>query len=93
MVANAFCASRHFVASVSSPPEADISSAMPVVVGGRSDDGDIVKILGGGADHRRAADIDVLDDFVKVDAWLAGRLFEGVEIDHHHVDGLNAVFA
>src|SRR5208282_3543072 len=30
-----------------------------VVIGGGSHDGHIVKILGGGADHRRPADIDV----------------------------------
>ena len=32
-----------------------------VVVCGGSHDGDVVKILGGGADHRRTADVDVLD--------------------------------
>ena len=31
------------------------------VIGGRDDDGDVLIILGGGADHGGAADIDVLD--------------------------------
>ena len=43
------------------------------------------------ADHRGAADVDVLDEFVEVHAWLGGSFFKGVEIDDDHVDGLNAV--
>src|SRR5579872_753606 len=36
-----------------------------LVVGGGRYDGDVVKILGGGADHGRAADVDVLDQFLE----------------------------
>ena len=32
------------------------------VVGDGGDDGHVFKVLGGGADHRRPADVDVLDD-------------------------------
>ncbi len=32
------------------------------VVGGGGDDGDVFEVLGGGADHGGAADVDVLDD-------------------------------
>ena len=62
-----------------------------VVVGGRSDDGDVVKILGGGADHRRSADVDVLDQFFERDAGLGRGFLEGVEIHDHHVDRRDAV--
>ena len=50
-----------------------------------------MKILGCGANHRRAADVDVLDQFLKRNARLGGGLLEGVEIHDHHVDGSNAV--
>ena len=62
------------------------------VVGGRRDDGDVVKILGGGANHGWPADVDVLDQFIEGDAGLSRSFFEGVEIHHHHVDGSDAVF-
>ena len=61
------------------------------IVGRRRDDGDIVKILGGGADHGGSADVDVLDQLLERHAGLGGGFFEGVEIDHDHVDGLDAV--
>ena len=63
-----------------------------VVVRGRSHDSDIVKILGGGADHRRSADVDVLDQFLESDSGLGRGLLEGIEVDHHHIDGSDAVF-
>src|SRR5579863_8219199 len=50
-----------------------------------------MKILGGGPNHRRPADINVLDQFLECDSRLGGGLFEGVEVDHHHVDGGNVV--
>ena len=61
------------------------------VVRGRRDDRDIVKILGGGADHGGSADIDVFDQLFEGHTGLGGGFFEGVEIDHDHVDGLDAV--
>ena len=63
-----------------------------VVVRGGSHDGDIVEILGRGTDHGRAADIDVLDQFVEGNAGLGCGFLEGVEIHDDHVDGSDAVF-
>ncbi len=50
-----------------------------------------MKILGGGANHGRSADVDVLDQLFERHAWLGCGFFEGIEIDHDHVDRLNAV--
>ena len=50
-----------------------------------------MKILGGGADHGRSADIDVLDQLFKSHARLGGGFFEGVKIYDDHVDRLDAV--
>ncbi len=61
-----------------------------LVVGGFDDDGDIVMVLRGGADHRRAADVDVLDAVV---IGLAGgdRRLERVEVDDEQVDRRDAM--
>ena len=67
------------------------SSIESGIVGDAGDDGDVFKVLGGGADHRRAADVDVFDEVAEGDAGLGGGLLEGVEVDDHHVDGLDAV--
>ncbi len=61
------------------------------VVGRRGDDGDVFEILGGGANHRGTANVDVLDDFREGDARFSGGFLEGVEIDHDHIDGLDAM--
>jgi hypothetical protein len=61
------------------------------IVGHAGHDGHVFKVLGRGAHHRRAADVDVFDEMAEGDAGLGGGLLEGVEIDHHHVDGLDAV--
>jgi hypothetical protein len=50
-----------------------------------------VKILGGGADHGRSADIDVLDQLFESHAGLGGGFFEGVKIYDDHVDRLDAM--
>ena len=50
----------------------------------------VAVVLGGGADHRRTADIDVLDAVVVGPAGGHRRL-ERVEIDHQQVDGPDAV--
>ena len=55
------------------------------VVGGVGDHRDEIVVLGRGADHRRAADIDVLDRRRKIGAARDGRL-ERIEVDHHQVD-------
>ncbi len=61
------------------------------IVGRGSDDSNVVKILSGGADHGRSADVDVLDQLFKSHARFGGGFFEGIEIHDHHVDRLNAV--
>ena len=61
------------------------------IIGDAGDDGDVFEVLGGGADHGGAADVDVLDEMAEGDAGLGGGLLEGVEVDDDHVDGLDAV--
>ena len=60
------------------------------VVGGLDHDRDVGVVLGGGADHRRAADVDVLDAVVESRALRDGRL-ERIEIDHQQIDRPDAV--
>ena len=48
-------------------------------------------VLGRRADHRRPADVDLLDGLVERYARLADRGFEGVEIDDHEFEGEDAV--
>ena len=62
----------------------------PRVVGRVGQDRDIGVVLGSRAHHRRAADIDVLDDLVARRAFGDGGL-ERVEVDHHEVDRADAV--
>ena len=60
------------------------------VVGGVHHDGDVAEVLGGGAHHRRPADVDVLERLVEATA-LRDLVLERVEVHHHHVDRGNAV--
>ena len=60
-----------------------------VVVAG--DHGDAGVVLGGGADHARPADVDVLDDDLVLDPAPPGDLLERVEAADDHVDGLDVV--
>ena len=76
--------------SVVAPLLAAISSSTAVIVRGLDDDGDIVVVLRGGADHRRAADVDVLDA-VLVAGALGDRRLERIEVDHEQVDRRDAV--
>ncbi len=62
-----------------------------VVIARRSDNGDIVKVLGRRADHGRSADINVLDQFLEGNSRLGGSFLEGVEIHDYHVDWGDAV--
>src|SRR5262249_12430207 len=47
----------------------------------------------GGSNHRRTANINLLNRLGFSDVFADDRLFEWVEIDHNHVDWLNSVFA
>ena len=47
-------------------------------------------VLGGGADHGRSADVDVLDAFLERGALRDGRL-ERIEVHHQQIDRLDAV--
>lgn len=62
------------------------------IVGGIGDDRDEGVVLGGGAHHRGAADIDILDNLVAACA-LGDGLGEGVEVDHDQVDHADRMFA
>src|ERR1017187_4863610 len=53
--------------------------------------GDILVVLGGGAQHGGPADIDVLDQFGERCAGPGGDFLETVQVHHHHVDGHDAV--
>src|SRR5690554_1487355 len=64
----------------------------PVIVAGIHDDGDVVVVLGGRADHGRAPDVDVLDGRGQVAVRVGDRVFKRVEIYYYHVDGADAVF-
>ena len=44
-----------------------------VIVGGLDDDGDVLVVLGSGADHGRAADVDVLDGVFQDRLWRRWR--------------------
>ena len=60
------------------------------VILGLDHHGDVGVVLGGGADHRRAADVDVLDAVV-VSRALRDRRLERIEVDHQQVDRPDAV--
>jgi hypothetical protein len=48
-------------------------------------------VLGGGAHHRRAADIDVLDRHLPGHIRARDGFAEGIEIHHHHIDRIDAL--
>ncbi len=62
------------------------------VVVGVDHDGDVLVVLGCRANHRRAADIDVLDGVRQGAARLGNGGRERVQVDRHQVDGPDAVF-
>ena len=59
------------------------------IVAGLGHDGDPGGVLGGGADHRRPADVDVLDRLRRLRALRDGRL-EGIEVHDQAIDPLDA---
>ena len=62
-----------------------------VVVGRVCDHRDEGVVFRRATQHGRPADVDVLDRVGVIHVRLGHRLLEGVEVHHHHVDGLNAV--
>ena len=61
------------------------------IVGDTGDDGNVFEVLRSRANHGRTADVDVLYKVTEGYAGLGGCFFEGVEIDHNHIDGLDFV--
>ena len=55
------------------------------------DDGDVVVVLGGAAEHGGAADVDVLDGVVERDVGLRDGGLERVKVHHHEVNRRDAV--
>ena len=85
MWANALRASAKRVAAETSPVRVELGEHARVV--GRIDDHrDALVVLGRRADHRRAADVDVLDHLVERRA-ARDRLAERVEVHDHQIDG------
>ena len=60
------------------------------VVGDVDDHGDVGVVLGGGADHRRPADVDVLDHLVER-RGATQRVLERVKVDDQQIDRRDAV--
>ena len=54
-------------------------------------DGHRVEVLGGGPQHRRTPDVDVLDRRREVTVRPVDRLLEGIEVHRHQVDGGDGV--
>jgi len=61
-----------------------------LIVGGLDHHGDVVMIFRRGADHRRAADVDILDAVLFAGALVHGRL-ERIEVDHEQIDWRDVV--
>ncbi len=64
-----------------SPPEAASSARISAYWSGDGQDRDAVVVLGRGPHHRRAADVDLLDELVVADAALGEVGLERVEVD------------
>jgi hypothetical protein len=60
------------------------------IVGGIDHHHHAAEVLGGGAQHGGAADVDHLHG-VREGGAAGDRLLEGIEVDHHQVDALDAV--
>ena len=63
------------------------------IVGRVADDRDVGPVLGSRAQHRRTADVDVLDGVLHLHVGPGDRLAERVEVHADHVDELDAVLA
>jgi hypothetical protein len=89
---NALIASRSRSRSVVAPSWSRIVSSTPGVVGWIDDHGDGFVVLRRAADHRGAADIDLLDRFRQRDLRLRDRRFEWIKIHDYEVDWLKPLF-
>ena len=63
----------------------------PPVVGGVDQNQHGREVLGGGADHSGAADVDVLQCVQKCCVRPVHRLHKRIEVAHDHIDGADAV--
>ena len=63
-----------------------------VVVAALHHDCDIFMVLGGGAHHRWAADIDVLYRIFQRAAFTSDGLGERIQVNNHHIDRLDLMF-
>src|SRR5205823_7606547 len=45
------------------------------------------------ANHRRTADVDILNRFGEGDVWFGNGRFEWIKVNHHQIDRLEATFA
>ena len=79
---------REALALLEGEPAAAHGIQRLAVGGGVGDDGDARVVLGGGADHRGAADVDLLDALVGAGARGDGR-GERVEVDDDELEGLD----
>src|SRR5260370_17083214 len=61
------------------------------VIGRRGHNCDMLKVLGGRADHRRPTDINVFDQLVKVHTTPGRGLLKGVKVDHNHVNARDSL--
>ena len=61
------------------------------VVGWINHGGDVFMVLGGGAQHRRAADVDVFDRLGHRAVGCGGDLFKRIQIHHQQIDAVDAV--
>ncbi len=61
------------------------------IIGRIDQGGDVLVVLGRGAQHRRSADVDVLDRIVHAAIRRGGSLLERIQVDDQQVDALDAV--
>ena len=62
------------------------------VVNRVNDDADISVVFRRGANHRRAADVDVFNRVFQRAAFFGNRGFERVEVDHDQIDRRDVIF-
>ena len=62
-----------------------------VVVTGVDHNGYVLMVFGCRADHGRAADVDILYCVGQGAVGIGDSLLKRIEVDHHHIDGVDAV--